>query len=262
MARAGVLTPPERKSIPATGSLAPDKPYPENPYPSEVHRALATFRIWSVFSYFHPYKYLTGENWDDLLLQFLPKMMKAQNAPEYNKAVAEMVAHAHDTHCFVNSLVLRDFYGVAPPPLSVRWIEESVVITKVVESEETKTARLAPGDIVLKMDGRDVKDRMNELAPYIAASTPQALMWRTMNTLMNGPEGSTATLTVKDGGGQIRDVTLPRSARFGTALNSTEGEPFRLINQNIGYVDLSGFGPTASTKCLKNSGTREASSWT
>jgi hypothetical protein len=51
-------------------------------------------------------------------------------------------------------------------------------------------------------------------------------------------------LTVKDGEGRIRDVSLPRSARFVTDLNRTEGYPIGLINDSIGYVDLSRLPPT------------------
>jgi C-terminal processing protease CtpA/Prc len=180
-----------------------------------------------------------SEDWDALLPQFLVRMMNAENALEYHKTVAEMVAHTQDTHCFVNSEVLNDFYGISPPPLSVRWIENNVVVTKVIDDSTVIKSGLVPGDIVLKIDGRDVKDRMNELAPYIAASTPQALMWRTMYPLLNGKEGSSVMLVVKDGEGQIRNFSLSRMSRYAAELLSTTGDPIRLINDNIGYVDLS-----------------------
>jgi len=238
LARSGSIPPPERKTVPATGGFPPDLPYAETPYPSEALRALAAFRIWSVFTYFHPYKHLTGEDWDSLLRQYVVKMMQAANALEYHKAVAEMASHSHDTHCMVVSAVLVDLYGAAPPPLAVRWIEENVVVTKVAKSEEVKAAQIAPGDVVLKVDGRDVRDRMKELSPYIAASTPQALTYRTVDMLLNGKEGSVAALTIKNAAGQIRDVSLPRSRRFQSELDRVEGEPIRLIDDRIGYVDL------------------------
>jgi C-terminal processing protease CtpA/Prc len=243
LARTSAFPIPARNPVPATGSFAPDNAYPETPYPSEAHRAPAAVRIWSIFHYFHPYKHLYGEDWDSLLPRFLVKMMKAANALEYHKTVAEMVAHIHDTHCFVSSPVLREFYGPAPPPLTVRWIEQIVVIDRISEFEEMQAAHLSQGDIVLKVDGHDVKERMDELAAHVAASTPQALHWRILNTLLNGAEGSPVTVTVKDGGGRVRDVSLPRSGRFAAALGRPAGDPIRLINENIGYVDLSRLPP-------------------
>jgi C-terminal processing protease CtpA/Prc len=244
LASTGGFSPPERKPLPAVGSLVPDKSYSESPYPSEAHRALAAFRIWSVYHYFHPYKHLMSDDWDALLPQFLTRMMNAENTLEYHKTVAEMVAHTQDTHCFVNSGVLSDFYGIAQPPLAVRWIENSVVVTRVVDDSSVKESGLIPGNISLKVDGRDVKDCMDELAPYIAASTPQALMWRIMNTLLNGKEGSNAVLVVKDAKGQIRNVSLPRMRHYAAELRRTIGDPIRLINDNLGYVDLSRLPPS------------------
>ncbi len=99
-----------------------EKTYADQPYPVAEYRMLGAARIWGVFQYFHPYRHLYGEDWDSVLTEFLPKMAHAQNARDYHLAVAEMVAHVHDTHCFMNSSELMLFYGAAAPPVELRWI--------------------------------------------------------------------------------------------------------------------------------------------
>src|SRR5258708_35506051 len=84
--------------------------------------------------YFHPYRHLYGEDWSAVLTEILPKMARAENARDYHLAVAEMVAHVHDTHCVVNSRELSGYFGSATPPVEVRWVENQPVVTRVFES--------------------------------------------------------------------------------------------------------------------------------
>ena len=76
-----------------------------------------------MFHYFHPYRYLYDDDWDGVLRETLPKVAHAENSRAYHLAVAGMVAHVRDTHCFVSSAELSSFYGIAPAGVEVRWIE-------------------------------------------------------------------------------------------------------------------------------------------
>jgi len=216
-----------------------EKPYSEMAYPELGYRLLAAFRIWGVYNYFHPYKYLTGEDWDALLLEFIPKMAHAANAREYHLAVAEMVAHSHDTHCFVSSQELRKFYGMAPPPFEIRWIEDRPVVVRLADDAEARQAGVAVGDVILRIAGQPLLTRIDELTPYIAASTPQSLMSRVTQVLLNGEEGTEIDVTVAGADGKERQVKVKRQAANYKLLGPHRpGEVFRLINDEMGYVDL------------------------
>jgi hypothetical protein len=104
MAKAGKWPAPEvRPRLNLPPARFAEKGYADQPYPSTEYRMLAAARVWGVFYYFHPYRHLYGEDWNAVLTDMLPKMARAENAREYHLAVAEMVAHVHDTHCFVSS---------------------------------------------------------------------------------------------------------------------------------------------------------------
>jgi C-terminal processing protease CtpA/Prc len=210
-----------------------EKTYAEQALPGAEYRMLAAARIWGVFHYFHPYRHLYGEDWDAVLTEFLPKMAHAEKTADYHLAVAEMVAHVHDTHCFVNSPELAQFFGAAAPPVELRWIENQPVVTRVLDSY----AGVSPGDVLTKIDGEPYQKRADDLAKHIAASTTQSMMSRVMSSLLRGPAGSTIKVTVRTGNDPEHEVTLTRTA--GVRFNPYRaGDAFRLLDPHTGYVDL------------------------
>src|SRR2546426_701986 len=157
---------------------------------------MSAARIWGVFHYFHPYRHLYGEDWDALLPAFLEQMAKAETAREYHLAVAEMVAHTHDSHCSVNSPELNAYYGVATPPIEVRWIENQPVVTRV---DASLGGGLQPGDVLTKIDGEPYQKRVDDLEKHVAASTAQSMKYRVAGRLLTGPDGSRFRVTYRRG---------------------------------------------------------------
>ena len=128
-------------------------------YPSVEYRLLAAARVWGVFHYFHSYNYLYDDDWDAALQEMFPKLANAPNALEYHKAVAEMVAHTVDSHCYMSSSALTEFFGAAPPAVELRWIEDQPVVSRVIGPE----IDVKPGDVLTKIDGEPWQKRAEEL---------------------------------------------------------------------------------------------------
>ncbi len=223
---------------PAPPDPAPDRAYAESPYPAVEHRILTAYKIWAVFHYFFAYRDLMDEDWDDLLPLYLPKFITAKDAREYNLTIAEMLTHVADSHASIESKALSEYFGAAPVGLRLRLIEKQPVITQVLDADAAKSGVRA-GDIVKKIDGETVLDRFKREAKYVAASTPQALGATLMTRILNGPEGSTASLTIEDASGNRKDVGLKRSVSFLAALDTQRaGDAVKLLPGNIAYVDL------------------------
>ncbi|HEY3454368.1 MAG TPA: hypothetical protein VGK64_07170 [Bryobacteraceae bacterium] len=217
---------------------APDRPHAETAYPSTEYRILAAYNIWAVFHYFFAYRDLMDEDWDDLLPVYIPKFIAAKDALQYNLAISELLTHVADSHASVESPTLSEYFGVAPPGLRLRLIEKQPVVTQVLDSEAAK-AGVHPGDIIKRVDGETVFDRFKRQAQYVAASTPQALGAMLMTRILNGPEGSTAVLTLEDASGNRKEISVKRSASFfSPPVAQRGGEPVKLLPGNIGYVDL------------------------
>ena len=238
IARSGKWPQPLPRRKPARiPAVYTERTYGARDYPSTQLRMLAAARIWGVFNYFHPYKDLYGEDWDAVLADFLPRMAAAKDAREYNLEVARMVAHTHDTHCYVSSAALNAARGNAPAGLTVRWIEHQPVVTKVVD--DTLHDKVHPGDVVTKIDGEPVARRIDWLSPTIAASTPQSLMARVMEMLLSGNYGVRTTVGFRGPDAVEHDVEVGHDPAFFSKLApSRNGETFRLLNPKVGYVDL------------------------
>ena len=235
-----------RAPLPARAVPAPENAYPEMTYPPLEYRLLAAFRIWTIINYFFPYKHLMEGEWDSVLREFIPRMEQADSELAYHLAVAEMITHIHDAYGFMDSPILKEHFGPAWPPIRLQMVEDSAMITAILDEEAAKTAGVAYGDIVLQIDGQDISERMAQHARYLAASTPQSLMRRAVNASLTGPEHSVAVLTIRDGDNNVKEVKLTRRAVVTSPLGITSvfsinwrsGEVIKLLSEDIGYADL------------------------
>lgn len=234
--------------IPSNGAGAaptpqPDRAYADMRYPPVEYRVLAAYKIWGVFRYFFAYREFMDEDWDDVFAASLPAFIAAKDAREYNLTVSEMIKHVCDSHAWIESEELSDYFGKAPVGLRLRLIERKPVITEILDEEAAK-AGVQVGDIVLKVDGESITDRAHREERYIAASTDQWLGYSLMQRILNGPEGSMAALTISGGNGNTKEVTLQRSTSYVAALrNQRTGDVVKLLPGNIGYSDLDRLTP-------------------
>lgn len=237
------MSPESGARLPAFPTRVAERAYPEGSYPAVEYRLLAAFKIWGAFKYFFAYRDLLDEDWDQVLLDYLPKFVAAKDALEYNLAVAEMVTHVHDSHAGVSSTELAAYFGVAPVPIQLRLIDKKPVVTRIYD-DAAKSAGIKVGDIVHSVDGEDIAVRINREAKCLSASTNQWLGYVAAQRLLNGPDGSTATLVVSDGEGQ-KEVKLERHAAYSAKMREGQrsGEVVKLLDGNIGYADLDRLTP-------------------
>jgi C-terminal processing protease CtpA/Prc len=225
-------------TVAAFPSPEPDRAYNELRYPPAEYRILAAYKIWGAFHYFFAYRDLMDEDWDDVFNLFLPVFISAKDAREYNLAVTEMITHVSDSHAVVESRELNQYFGESPVGLRLRLIEKKPAVARIVDENAVK-AGIRVGDIITGIDGEDIIARVNREARYISSSTQQALGDRIMRRILNGPEGSTATLTVRDAAGESKHVSLTRDKTYYDALDADfSGETIQLLPGNIGYVEL------------------------
>ena len=209
----------------------------DDPYPGSERRLLAAFKMWSVIHFFFPYKDLMEDDWDEVLLEFIPRMEDAADALAYHLAVAEMYSHTRDSHGDVRSAVLRDYFGVTPTPIYARWIEERPVVAGFFDADAAP-AEVEIGDVIVAVDGEPAVERMRRIGRYVSASTPQALTERTVRWMLRGAEDSTASIEFEKADGRRVTVKLTRRAAYWEDFTYRGGEVVDVLPGNIGYADL------------------------
>lgn len=237
--RADFKTSTTRQTLPARAVPQAERAYHEMRYPPLEYRLLAAFRIWSTIYYFFPYQDLMDEDWEGVLKSFLPQMAAARDSLEYALTVAEMVTHMHDSHGFIRSEVLRQYFGVAPPPIRARMIEGLSVVESFLDDSTARAAGIEIGDVILRVDGEEVTARLTRYSKYLAASTPQALMTMAAARFLNGADSSIATLTLRDRNNRVQEVKLLRQSAYRANWSGERGgDMLKLLPNNIGYADL------------------------
>jgi C-terminal processing protease CtpA/Prc len=219
----------------------PDKSYADMKFPDRGHRLLALFRFWNVIHYCYPYKHLLDRDWDTVLPEFLPKFLAARDEREYVLSVSEMATRTQDNHTYVaGSAELRKFFGEAPAPVALRWIEGAPVVVWLRDEKAARAAGVRVGDIVLKVDGETAAERIKRYGKYIPVSRPGAQPFAVVPRMLNGAEGSACKLTLRGADGKEKEVELPRRAAFYKALPPppAKREVFEILPGNLGYVDL------------------------
>ncbi len=174
--------------------------------PSIEERVFAAFRIWNVLEFFHG-----SGMWEGSINDMFARIEHVTTRADYELALAEIVRE----HGTVDAPAVRAFIGVAAPPFELMPIEGKPVDVKT-------------GDELLRIDGRDVKLRLQELQQYTSA-------YESIRDLANGAMNSTSAFTFRRPDGSQYDVTQTRATRTVTPNAA------RILDGNIAYVDLRSF---------------------
>ncbi len=199
-------------------------------YPSKEYRQLAVFRIWSVIAHFFPYLDLIDGDWDKVLTKALPEVEQAKTAEEYHLAVAKMISHLQDSHAAVTSPTLSNCFGEATLPIRCRIIEDKFVVTEIIENslqdEESapKESSINIGDIIVSIDGVDIRKKFQRLSQYFSASTQASLANMVTEIILDGDE-SIATLEIETNQkAKNKLIRLQRTRRYDNATEATSKE--------------------------------------
>lgn len=220
-----------------SGPLMKGDQYPDDRYPATEYRILAAFKTWGIIHHFFAYRDLMDEDWDEVFASFLPRFIAAKDAREYNLTIAEMLTHTLDSQVTVRSKELDEYFGVATIGLHLRLVEKKPVITELLDPS-AQPAGLKIGDIVAKVDNESIPDRFNHIQDYVAGGTPQRRGYDSLQRVLNGSDGSTATLLISSEEGRAKEVKLQRSADFAADMQKQTAEPIRVLRGDIGYADL------------------------
>jgi hypothetical protein len=118
-------------------------------------------------------------------------------------------------------------------PLTFGWIEHRLAIVRV--DTAPSAIGIAPGDEVLALDGRLLRDVVADARPYWSISRPDLDMPLFM---FMGPRNSTLRLRVRSASG-IHEVSLPRSRPFvfKSPVPVVSHPPYTVLPGNIAEFD-------------------------
>ncbi|MCW3122682.1 MAG: hypothetical protein JWQ38_2174 [Flavipsychrobacter sp.] len=220
-----------------------EQPYHSIAYPDAGMSLLSLYRYWNMIQYFFPYKHLTGEDWNKVLVEFLPEFCNAVNAKDYQVACLKLIARIHDTHANVWSGgdELMKMKGIFLIPVRATFVENKLVVTEYYKQYKDIKSQLYKGDIIEKIDGIPVDEIVKKYLAFTPASNYETQLRDIADVrgfLMRSPNEST-TLTIKRNGINSDVITKNENAEKMSARPEQENKEtvgYKMLRNNIGYI--------------------------
>jgi C-terminal processing protease CtpA/Prc len=92
--------------------------------------------------------------------------------------------------------------------------------------------------VIVAIDGEPMAVRIERARKTTPAATPGMRDLTALRRALSGADGSIARLTLRDAASHNREVELKRSSGWRDRLNWRSGDKVRVLDGNIGYVDL------------------------
>ena len=67
-------------------------------FPDSGFQLLGLYRFWNIVEYWSPYRDVLGEDWTNILAEFIPRIATAKNIESYEQELLALAAKAHDGH--------------------------------------------------------------------------------------------------------------------------------------------------------------------
>jgi carboxyl-terminal processing protease len=178
-----------------------------------LEQRLAGFtRLWSEVKYnFAFFDRMPELNWDKVLEESLPQLLREQTTEEYYRFLERCVARLKDGHTTVYPPPI--FQPRGRLPVALQMIGGKPVVAQVAEAAAYAEPRLKPGQEITRIDGRPVEAILEQdVFPYVADSTRQNRDRWALRRLIEGEENSLADVSVREPGGKDFDLKLMRLA--------------------------------------------------
>ncbi|WP_098744632.1 S41 family peptidase [Paenibacillus sp. EZ-K15] len=150
------------------GIMHNENAYTSMKFDDTGYRLLGLFRYWNIIEYYFPYKDVIEEDWDQVLLEFIPKMIDGSDYDSYFMTLAELTTRVHDSHVYLggkNRESITEYFGTYRLPANFVEINNQIVISTVYNK-----CGLEVGDIVLKVGDNSIDELLEDRRKYISQS--------------------------------------------------------------------------------------------
>lgn len=215
-----------------------EEPYKDSIFPSFQLRLLGLARYWNIINYYYPYKYVTTQNWNDVLTEMLPKFQLCKDTLSYHLAMAELVAKLNDSHANLRTDYLKNnFYGQKRPAFLFKIIDNKIVVKNIFQDSLCKIDDIKIGDVILKINGKKVEELIEKYKPFIGASNYAILLRNLTNVLMNSNSDESLIECERNNIITNKNIHLFNFQNF-RPNNDPRYSTWEILNDSIGYINL------------------------
>ena len=141
-------------------------------------RLLGLFRLWNAMKYFSPYINIVDGNWNEILLEHIPRMVDATDRLSYELTLMSLASNLHDAHVFFVSPLgdnrfarFDHIFGKYVAPVRITEAEGRLVVIEQISipvSGHSHELILMPGDVVLGVNDIDINEFVDVMMQYVS----------------------------------------------------------------------------------------------
>ncbi|MDR5591109.1 S41 family peptidase [Christiangramia sp. SM2212] len=228
--------------------------YSDMPYPDEGFRLLSLYRYWNMIQYFFPYRYIIDENWNEILPEYIPQFLSAEDELEYEAVVLKLIGEVQDTHAnlYDGNDKLNIWKGEFYPPVHVRFIEDKLVVTDYYNPELKESTGLEIGDVITHINDKPIGEIIEMIKNYYPASNEAVRMRDLSADLLRSQKDQ---INIKyDSGAGTKEKTLDlyklENLDYYSLYRKNSKKSYKMLDENVGYINLKSI-KTADTKKIK-----------
>jgi len=201
-------------------------------------RLLGLFRFWNYVEYFFPYKYIMDQNWDEALIEILPQIANPKSEKEFLLAMREISIKLNDTHAStMNMDMIKYLGGEKYTAFSARFIDDKAVIVNLANDSLAKIDDLKIGDIITKVDGVSIKEKLEELLRYMSGSNKAAAVANSGFVMFTGNDDELEIEFIRDNVTSVKKVHRYSNEKI-KRMPPKSVAKWEILENNIGVVRM------------------------
>jgi C-terminal processing protease CtpA/Prc len=221
-----------------------ERPYAGLAFPDAGYQLLSLYRFWNIIEYWFPYRDLIDEDWDRVLIEFVPRIALAPDKDAYQLEMLALIGRVHDTHANLWSMPpqLRPPTGDCQLPVNVRFVEDRPVVTGYLHADSGPATGLQVGDVIEGLDGVPVEDLVVQWEPYYPASNQATRLRDIARAMTRGPCGTVRVGIRRLGTGVAVSAQRQPLASLDLQTRLTHdrpGDAFQRLSDQVAYLKLS-----------------------
>ncbi len=205
-------------------------------------RLLALYRYWNSIQYFFPYRHLIKEDWNEVLVEFIPKFVQASIRSEYVLACLELTGRIQDTHAYFQDQIgtLDSLKGMLIIPFKTKFIERKLLVTGYYKDSAEIKPLLKVGDIIEGIDGIKTDSLVEQLLKFTPGSNRDAQLEQLSSNkgfLLRSNNPDVKLLTRSKG--KLTEHVIKRIPVRSTYTSSNANvidRGYKKLNGDIGYI--------------------------
>lgn len=205
-------------------------------YKDDGYKLLSLFRYWNIIEYYYPYRTVMGEDWNEVLNEFIPKIIQSDDDLSYKLTLSELTSKIHDSHASINDMAgtLYNYWGTNIAPIKFLLVENKIVVTDIINKYEND-CNLKVGDVILEINNKDIFEIIKEKSKYISFSRDEAIVNGLKYFLFRTSDDTLDLKIERDGKDLTEEIKCYNLNEVD--IGEINGESHELLSDNIGYIN-------------------------